>query len=97
MQIAEALAEGKVLERNVKVLGPWNTIRKRGDSIWSMDLVHPSTAAYDNIAAAVLELWTPSPLRVYRQPQLASPLRQRPLQQAARAHLEESGPLLLAL
>ena len=42
--------------RRVKILGPWNSIRRLGDGIWSSDPVHPSPEAYDCIAGAVVEL-----------------------------------------
>ena len=42
--------------RRVKILGPWNAIRRLGDGIWVGDPVHPSADAYDCIAESLVEL-----------------------------------------
>ena len=42
--------------RRVKILGPWNAIRRLGDGIWVGDPVHPSADAYDCIAEYLVEL-----------------------------------------
>ena len=42
----------------MKVLGPWNAIRRLGDSAWATDPIHPEpvAVAYDCIAGSILEM-----------------------------------------
>ena len=42
--------------RNVKVLGPWNAIRRLRDSAWATDPIHPEPVAYDCITGSILEM-----------------------------------------
>ena len=42
---------------NIRVLGPWNAVRRLGDNIWSADPVHPSQAAYNCIANSITEMY----------------------------------------
>ena len=42
--------------RNVKVLGPWNAIRRLRDSAWATDPIHPEPVAYNCITGSILEM-----------------------------------------